>query len=104
MSSCCRLHIHIPMDDLVPEGPGTAIGGRNEDELPAKQDENGPPLKQEVEEEGESERMAESSEPTEEVKQPPSAEHAAEQVRVKHVTGRKPRTKGLVKKLQEQVR
>ena len=92
------------MDGLVPEGPGADIGRRNEDELPARVDEHGSPPKQEVEEEGEGERMAENSEPTEEVKQPPCPEPAVEQVRVKHASGRKPRTKGLVKKLQEQVR
>ena len=99
MSACCRLHIHLPMDVLSPEGTETKIEGI----VPATAVENGSTVEEKVEEGGEIEEKAEGSEPTEEVKRPPSPQPTAQQARGKHGSSRKPRTKGLVKKLQEQV-
>ena len=96
MSSCCRLHIHLPMDVVLPEGPGVSVSGHVEkDAAPGEgeSDKVSRPM----------EEMNESRGEREHVERNPRSEGTATMSRSKSASGRKPRTKGLVKKLQEQV-
>lgn len=119
MSSCCRLAIHVPMDMdvLLPEDPqgennaSSSTQGKAESldqndsctiqekerdrrgggsDVGGKKGELGAVAKQKI---GES-REGEASSSAQASKGAPGGKHAS---------GRKPRTKGLIKKLQEQV-
>lgn len=83
------------MDEVLPEGPGEMGRGRHDEGAEAKGNEDhGSCLqgnKLEIEEDGDTVRKEETS------------SGAVAMTRAKSASGRKPRTKGLVKKLQEQV-
>ena len=107
MSSCCRLHIHLPMDVVLPEERNSGAGPADNDRTAVEIETMGS-LSQS------SQRQTRVSEAQENVEQSEASEVKArsdsttsQQSNWKHASAvRKPRTrtKGLVKNLQEQVR
>ena len=84
------------MDVVLPEGPGVSVSGHVEKDAgpgEGESDKSSRPM----------EEMNESRGEREHVERNPRSEGTATMSRSKSASGRKPRTKGLVKKLQEQV-